>query len=72
MSDLHISNHKVTAGNDSWRADLTPHKLSHSSIWAYLAQGLTLLGNLCGLSALIKDISTALQQVRAGHAETHA
>ena len=51
---------------DSWQDDLTPHKLSHANLWAYLTQGLTLLGNLCGLSAIIKDFAAALAQV--GHA----
>ena len=51
-------------GDDSWQAELTPHKLSHSSLWAYLTQGLTLLGNLCGLAAIIKEVAAVLSQAR--------
>ena len=52
----------VAAGDDSWQAELTPHKLSHTSLWAYLTQGLSLLGNLCGLAAIIKEVAAALSQ----------
>ena len=51
-------------GDESWQAELTPHKLSHTSLWAYLTQGLTLLGNLCGLAAIIKEVAAALSQAR--------
>lgn len=50
------------AGNDSWQSELTSHKLSHTSLWAYLTQGLSLLGNLCGLAAIIKEVESALSQ----------
>ena len=43
---------------------MTPHKLSHPNLSAYLTQGFTLLGNLCGVSAIIKDIASAVAQVR--------
>ncbi len=55
--------HYCASGEGSWQAELTPHKLSHTSIWGYLTQGLTLLGNLCGLSAVIKEVSAAINQV---------
>ncbi len=55
-------------GNGSWQSDLTPHQLSHTNFWAYLTQGLTLLGNLCGLSAIIKEVSAAVTQVKQLHA----
>ena len=55
--------HGCASGEGSWQAELTPHKLSHTSIWGYLTQGLTLLGNLCGLSAVIKEVSAAINQV---------
>lgn len=51
-------------GFDSWQAKLSPHKLSHTNFWAYLTQGLTLLGNLCGLAAIIKEVAAALSQAR--------
>lgn len=51
------------AGTDgSWQEQVTPHKLSHPNLWAYLTQGFTLLGNLCGVSAIIKDIASAAAQ----------
>ncbi len=65
-ADYHVEStkgHCRAAGEGSWQAELTPHKLSHTSIWGYLMQGLTLLGNLCGLSAVIKEVSAAINQV---------
>ena len=51
-----------SAGGDSWQSELTMHTLSHSNVWAYLTQGLNLLGNLCGLAAIIKEVAVALSQ----------
>ena len=50
-------------GEGSWQEQVTPHKLSHTNMWAYLTQGLTLLGNLCGLTAVMKEIAAATTQV---------
>lgn len=58
------------AGATSWASELTQHKLTHTSIWDYTARGLTLLSNLCGLSALVKDVADALQQVAIISAST--
>ena len=38
-------------------------------MWDFMTRGLTLLGNLCGVSALLKDVAEALRQVRKQHAE---
>ncbi|KAL0052476.1 hypothetical protein WJX82_002806 [Trebouxia sp. C0006] len=62
-----LAQQPLGAGQGSWQAELTPHKLSHSSIWGYLAQGLTLLGNLCGVSAVIKEVSVAINQDSTFH-----
>lgn len=55
--------HSGGPGEGSWQEQVTPHKLSHPNMWAYLTQGLTLLGNLCGLSAVIKEVAAAITQV---------
>ena len=62
VSSTNPSMHGV-AGDDSWQSELTPHKLSHTSLWAYLTQGLTFLGNLCGLAAIIREVGAGLSQV---------
>ena len=48
---------------NSWARDLTQHQLSHKSIWDFMTRGLTLLGNLCDVSALLKEMPEALHQV---------